>query len=288
MDGGYTAADICMKQGYRNLAEWLRNQRKLTMREAEDVGPSGTYYNGTGLVIFLNYIRFVDANQYRKGACKDKRNIITTFNNLGYSIDYHENLSKPKTISILENLKQDKRLCFKDSLILIINSHGEDRKTFFTSDGGTHDINEIKILFTNTNCPQMKNKPKLLITNFCRGKSQERVTNIENVDNVSQEMEISTINDAESTRSTPLMIELSTHLGVICSVSEGVLSCRSEKTGSFFLQYICETLGNNPEEELNVIINTVADKMKATRLPHPTDLYERPFRKFVFKLRDAN
>ena len=98
----------------------------------QDVGPYGFYRNKNGLVVFLNYIKFPGVSNYRKGADKDKENVLTTFSLLQYGIDYHENLSKSETLSILENLRKDKRLWQIDSLILVISSHGVDRKTFIT------------------------------------------------------------------------------------------------------------------------------------------------------------
>ncbi|CAL4067266.1 unnamed protein product [Meganyctiphanes norvegica] len=281
----YTAADHVRSKGQNDLAGWLEKQRKLIRREAKDVGSSGTYPNEAGLVVFLNYIQFWDPKHNRNGAEKDTTNILNTFNKLQYKIDYFENLTSTETSSVLEKLKKDNRLWYKDSFVLIIGSHGVDRKTFYSSDGGTHDINEIKLHFTDKSCPQMKNKPKLLIANFCRGTSKEHVESKESTDNTSYSMGMPELAKA---RREPLHIELPTHMAVICSASEGVVSLRSKKTGSAFIRYLCETLRESPEDELNVIINTVADKMKAERLHHPTDLYERPFRKYVFKFQDSS
>ncbi|CAL4089579.1 unnamed protein product, partial [Meganyctiphanes norvegica] len=121
--------------------------------------PSGTYRNESGLVVFLNYIQFPDPKDYRHGAEKDRANVENAFKDLKYTVDYHENLSKSKTMAVLERIRKDNMLKFKDSLIIVINSHGKDRKTFLTSDGETHDIEKIKFLFTDTNCPAMKQKP---------------------------------------------------------------------------------------------------------------------------------
>ncbi|CAL4111295.1 unnamed protein product, partial [Meganyctiphanes norvegica] len=287
----HTAANHARNNGHHELANWLDNKRKLTMRKAKDVGQGGTYVNESGLVVLLNYVRFREEKNYRKGADKDKENIITTFKSLHYSIDYHEDLYKYKTISVLENLRKDQRLWYKDSLILIINSHGLDRKSFVTSDGNDHDINLIKLLFTNTACPQLKNKPKVFIINCCRGKNKEMVkrpvTN-DNTDNASEGMKIETMNDAEAVvaRTRPLEIELPTNMAVITSSSEGVISTRSPQNGSYFIQCLCEALKNKPGDDMGLVIDTVADMMKEKKKHHPTDLYERPFRRFVFELQD--
>ncbi|CAL4123292.1 unnamed protein product [Meganyctiphanes norvegica] len=53
LDGSsHAAADVARAYGHNDLANWLCKQRKLTYRDAEDVGPSGTYRNESGLVFF--------------------------------------------------------------------------------------------------------------------------------------------------------------------------------------------------------------------------------------------
>ncbi|CAL4131863.1 unnamed protein product, partial [Meganyctiphanes norvegica] len=267
-------------------------------RVAQDVGPSGTYPNESGLVLVLNYIHFPDPKAYREGAERDGANIRSTFTDLNYIVEYHEDLSKPDTLSVLENMRQDRRLELVDSFILIINTHGLDRKTFLTSDGETHDIEKsfltsdgethdielIKLEFTNTKCPVLKHKPKILLANCCRGTDIEKVR-----DNVAQGMGMLIMEDAELAKARPKPRysekELPTHMAVICSASEGIISMRNKVTGSYFIQYLCDTLRETPNTELSIVINTIADKMKLEKLHHPTEMYKRPFRNFIFKFK---
>jgi len=66
------------------------------------------------------------------------------------------------TISQDESLENDE--CF----VMFVMSHGKDN-CVFGSDGQAVKISEIMSPFTNANCTFLKNKPKLVFIQACRG-----------------------------------------------------------------------------------------------------------------------
>ncbi|CAL4061673.1 unnamed protein product, partial [Meganyctiphanes norvegica] len=193
----------------------------------------------------------------------DTKNVEETFEMLGYSVKCHENFSSKQMESELNAIVSDQSLWYLDSLIIIIGTHGTERTKFYTSDsrGNTLDITWVRKFFSNKNCPSMKNKPKILIGNFCRGKFYE---------------------------SDALVYQIKqklSHMITLFSCTEDTVSLRNTSSGSCFITTLCNTLKNNQEEELSVIMNITAKDLEDQKkhCPHPTSYVEHPFCKFVFK-----
>jgi len=65
-------------------------------------------------------------------------------------------------------LSQDESLENDECFIMFVMSHGKDN-CVFGSDGQAVKYNEIISPFTNANCRFLKNKPKLVFFQACRG-----------------------------------------------------------------------------------------------------------------------
>ena len=56
-----------------------------------------------------------------------------------------------------------------DCLMLFISCHGDSDNIIYDSKGDEVKILDILNHFTNTNCPELQNKPKIAVLDFCRG-----------------------------------------------------------------------------------------------------------------------
>ncbi|CAL4115622.1 unnamed protein product, partial [Meganyctiphanes norvegica] len=224
-----------------------------------DIEPDTTYNNRRGRVHMFNYIN-ISGSDTRNGAKKDSQNVKETFEKLGYSVHCYKDLNANETESELKAIAAHQSLWLQDSLIIIISSHG--RRTYFkTSDGSRHNVTWVRDFFSNKNCPAMRNKPKIIIGNFCRGNLDEH-----------------------DLANSNIKYKLS-HMITLFSVTNDTRSKRSATNGSCFITALCQALKNknNRNKELSIIMNITAKKLEAKKKPHPTSYTEHPLCRFVFK-----
>ena len=70
-------------------------------------------------------------------------------------------------LTLMSDLNDDKTLNDYDIFLLIIMSHG-DSKQIITVDEKRLNYDKIEYNFSHEKCPQLKNKPKIIIFNCCR------------------------------------------------------------------------------------------------------------------------
>lgn len=68
----------------------------------------------------------------------------------------------------MASLSRDESLENDECFVMFVMSHGKDN-CVFGSDGRAVRISEIITPFTNANCTFLKNKPKLVFFQACRG-----------------------------------------------------------------------------------------------------------------------
>ncbi|XP_007944189.2 caspase-1 [Orycteropus afer afer] len=112
----------------------------------------------------------------RTGADVDLRGMKMLLEELGYKVDVRENLTATDMTSVLMEFAARKEHENSDSAFLVFMSHG-------IRDGicGTKysenmadilDVNTIFQLLNTRNCPKLKDKPKVIIIQACRGENQ--------------------------------------------------------------------------------------------------------------------
>ncbi|CAL4099915.1 unnamed protein product, partial [Meganyctiphanes norvegica] len=94
-----------------------------------------------GPIHVFNYIDFPDANDKRYGAESDSDNINNTFGPRGYDIKLYKNYTLGQTLSKFEEIQKDLTL---DALIVIILSHGTNRYSFMSSNGGIINLDNLR------------------------------------------------------------------------------------------------------------------------------------------------
>ncbi|CAL4216571.1 unnamed protein product [Meganyctiphanes norvegica] len=217
---GKTAADVADRRGHTQLGAMIRARVAAGCCK--------------GIINVFNYIDFVNKSNKRHGAQEDTTNIRNTFTTLNYDVKIHENFTKQQTHDKFKELQSDQTLT---SLIVIILSHGNDRFSFMASDEQILDLDELRRMFTDSSCPNLRGKPKVFLANFCRGARIELVP-----DTVKLEPPHNTV--------------------TIHAATEGIKALRNVKKGSVFIMSLCKILKDHPKWELRQIFNELYRQMK--------------------------
>ncbi|CAL4114172.1 unnamed protein product [Meganyctiphanes norvegica] len=286
-NNGELPAGAARRAGHTSLATWLDHQHQLPRRVGQIVPlneyTTYVYPNSKGLVIFMNYMNFTNSahDMTRYGADSDERNVRYTFELLGYSFKYHQDLNYLQTETELSAIVKSQSLWLIDSLILLIGTHGGERTMFRTSDNKDYDITWVRDLFSDENCPAMKNKPKLIVCNFCRGSYRE-----DEKDDVSAAaLGRRGVHEVMVKGKPRKALHKISHMVTLFPCSEDVSALRNIYSGSYFFSALCTTLEGNQKDELNAIVSKTAKALENQNKPLPQLVTEPPFFKFVFKCR---
>ena len=206
-----------------------------------------------GVVIVFNNI-FRNTTSYREGAEYDSINIQHVFQDMGYQTLIFEDQTKQETIDKFDKIKsntlQEFRMDNIDSFVLFLLSHGND-DNFQTNDGYLMTMQEICGKFTNTGSKHLIGKPKMIFTNFCRGKFRESGT-----------LQTDNIGLGEKDAAQDMLVYFASQINI--------QALRKTDSGTLFVETVCETLAIHAHEyeicELNCII---IQKMKSKQATTP-------------------
>lgn len=113
----------------------------------------------------------------------------------------------------------------------------------------TEDIFEY---FTDESCPTLKGKPRLFFIQACRGKNRDKMTT-ENNEIVPNSNQIET--DITPSFNTPQLVDCiydpfnHSDFLIVRSTIPNYVSYRHTKTGSWFIQTLCEVLDDNAKKQ---------------------------------------
>ncbi|XP_037782364.1 caspase Dronc-like [Penaeus monodon] len=198
----------------------------LAVRAAEPPVPPGEdVYDTTteppGEVLILSYDKFCDDDRRNDGSLSDVKNLTQLFTQMGYGLQAEWNLSRVDTIRTIKAFSANKRLKKAGCVIVIVLSHGRDRRTFYTSDGRPLRVDSVRDFFLEEACPHMKGKPKIFLFQMCRGEDEPTEVVTDSIDAV---------------REPPR------NMMAIYSTTEGFVSVRHKDFGSPFVNAFCEIL----------------------------------------------
>ncbi|KAK8402703.1 hypothetical protein O3P69_000803 [Scylla paramamosain] len=127
-----------------------------------------------GYVCILSYGSFhVRPDLHLEGSQTDAYNLANTFSEMGYRGHAHFSLTAGQTRQQLAKVRDMELLERAGCAVFIISSYGEPRRHFLTSDMQTIDIQWVLDFFKDSQCPYLKNKPKLFIWDLCRGHQEQ-------------------------------------------------------------------------------------------------------------------
>ncbi|KAG7163302.1 caspase Dronc-like 1 [Homarus americanus] len=134
-----------------------------------------------GYVCVLNYSSFKDRpDLVLDGSHSDVNNLANAFGKMGYTGHAYSTLTADQTKQVLTRVRDLDVLDQVGCGIFIISSHGIGNEKFLTSDMKLLTTEWICDLFKDSECPRLKNKPKLFIFDLSCGYYRDETRQQEN------------------------------------------------------------------------------------------------------------
>lgn len=203
-----------------------------------------------GRVYVFNYIYFHHNTRQtvedRMGAKMDSINLKKTFTMLGYEVRLHEDLTAEETMKEVETIKKDRSLETTQACFFFFLSHGTNSKEFLAADGMRLNLDHLRNEFTNDRCPALARKPRIFMTNYCRGNNEERVQ-------------------------TDALVSVPRDMVTIYANTDGIAAYRLPAEGTCFVLSLCHVLqGLRERTELRQVYLMLVDEMRRRQATSPT------------------
>lgn len=227
---------LCTEAEYREI-----------MTKGEDIYPICEKRNRKRLALIICNIKFDEKSKERKGANFDLEGMRKVLEGLDYGVQWKINLTAEEMRTTLKTFAAESDHQQSDSTFLVFMSHGE-RDIICGTDfkkenvqgnievtGGLH-VDDIVRTFNNINCPGLRDKPKMIIIQACRGNEESRVMvcdSTQELPNIKQE-------DLEDDATRMMLKERD----IICfySTTPDTVSYRDTRSGSLFIQCLINVL----------------------------------------------
>ncbi|NWU21859.1 CASP8 protein, partial [Dyaphorophyia castanea] len=186
--------------------------------------------NPHGYCLILNNHIFENPRNNREGTLQDGEAVKRVFKWLQFETVEYMNLQGQKIKeTVKEYSKKDHRNM--DCFVCFILSHGEKDKVKGVDDVCVN-IEDLVSCFTGTNCPSLAGKPKVFIIQACQGSLGHPSVTVEPDSSGHLEM------DATPSISIPDKADILIGMATV----EDYLSFRSRRTGSVYIQSLCEKM----------------------------------------------
>ncbi|KTF80598.1 hypothetical protein cypCar_00024794 [Cyprinus carpio] len=137
------------------------------------------------LALLINNIDFEDKALTRKGADRDEDNMEWLLKELDYQVVKHKNLSAKDMEKAVKDFAQRQEHAYSDSTFVVIMSHGKRDAILgvhynaSSNPSDTFLTDKIYHCLNTENCPGLRDKPKVILIQACRGdtKSYRHVQN---------------------------------------------------------------------------------------------------------------
>ncbi|XP_077287841.1 death regulator Nedd2-like caspase isoform X2 [Arctopsyche grandis] len=226
----------------------IKVKKSTTFNESHNslIGCYFTKSRNRGMTLLINNIDFEDGTEKRTGADVDEQNLKALFHQIGFSeFISHNNSTASGMENALKDFTKSPKLKETDCVFVIIASHGTSdncNNHVKCSDGSQMSVSKILEYFSNINCPALRNKPKIIIFQLCRGKNEDR--GCENVDvNQFKKMTLQTkLNERTQLDGKDQKTKLCSYSDILIvhSTLPGFSSHRDKILGSWFIISMCK------------------------------------------------
>ncbi|KAM4736461.1 caspase a [Anableps anableps] len=131
-----------------------------------------TSYNSRVALLITN-IKFSDMTMNRSGAEKDEENMEKLLSSLGYEVVKYQNLTGKGIDGALKKFTEHPKLEQTDSVFVVIMSHGKREKILGVEwkkdNPDEFPVDNIFKHLGSQSCPELIDKPKVIIIQACRG-----------------------------------------------------------------------------------------------------------------------
>uniref|UniRef100_A0A1Y1JWU1 Caspase family p20 domain-containing protein n=1 Tax=Photinus pyralis TaxID=7054 RepID=A0A1Y1JWU1_PHOPY len=131
-----------------------------------------------GKLLLINNVKFINDRHEREGAELDDANLTKLFQEIGFEVIRHQNLTKTDMEKKIKTFRDSTSLKKVDIGCVIVMSHGtgherSDSTQVLCSDGLLIETTWIIDQFNSTLCKNLGAKPKIFIFQCCRGSAQD-------------------------------------------------------------------------------------------------------------------
>ncbi|XP_067304240.1 caspase a [Pseudorasbora parva] len=156
-------------------------KNKILREKGQEIYEAKDKLGRKRLALLINNRDFDEKNMTRRGAEKDEENMEWLLMELDYQVVKYRNLSAQEMKQAVKNFALRKEHAHSDSTFVVIMSHGKRdailgvhyHKTDNPTD--TFPVDDIYCQLNSENCPALRNKPKVILIQACRGGEHGRV-----------------------------------------------------------------------------------------------------------------
>ncbi|XP_057317117.1 caspase-7-like isoform X2 [Hydractinia symbiolongicarpus] len=174
----------------------------------------------------------------RKGTEHDVSNLKKTFEWLGFEVTVYPDHTASEMSEVLEHVAAKEDHENYDCFVCCILSHGFDGGVY-GNDGRKVKLADIKTIFEGNNCPKLFQKPKLFFIQACQGENDGKGVSIESDSPMAPQQNAQVSQEIVRVR---LHKEIPSNADflIFMATSSGTISWRNPKTGSWFIQCLCD------------------------------------------------
>ena len=231
------------------------------------------YEVGPGLCVIINNTVFMHVRGL-PGGRRDEEGLHVIFTTLGFDVRIHQNLTAQE---IIHTAKTYSQMQHEGVFFLIILSHGmliNNKHVVFgtdgSQDGGTVEINNLESMFHATNCPSLREVPKIFVIDACRGSRNERVhqpkVSARSGDMVARSADV----DMISINSSPAAVTDSSHFAIVYASTYGNVAFASSRGSQLTQTFVSVIAEATPEESFTDIIREVQTRIQRSITHHQT------------------
>lgn len=230
-----------------------------------------------GFLVLFSYIDFQsNIADSRKGASLDDDNLKYLFSEMGIKTLKYLNLTKQETLDTLKLMETTLEGC--ECVFIVVSSHGYARLSgaeydIRCSDGRLVTDLEILAYFSNTSLPKLRDKPKVIIFQTCRGSKTEYVYTAptegvplergagEGPTQTDGTPELPAVTRAQQVRLVPH--PQYTDLLIAYSTLPGNVSYRDPSAGSWYIQTLCEVFAARAHDtDVSTLLSLVDQQVR--------------------------
>lgn len=220
------------------------------------VGKESEEYNMShprrGKAVIFNHDTFnLDGINPRSGSDVDVKNLVHTYDGLGFETVVHENLTFVEIKNVLKKLSEED-FTDADCLCITVLTHGMGSNYLLARDN-PYNIDLLWTPFTADRCLTLAGKPKLFFIQACRGERLDSGVTL-----------VSHRPRSETDSSFSPSYKIPTHADFLFAYSsvEGFFSWRNPEDGTWFIQCLCDELRNNAAKmDLLKLLTNVSRKV---------------------------
>nr|QQV73912.1 cysteinyl aspartate specific proteinase 1 [Lethenteron reissneri] len=211
--------------------------------------------------LIINNMNFTKGLSKRNGSDEDVKYLVWLFKVLDYTPIVHKDQSAEEIENLVKKFAKMDEHWHSDSAFVVVMSHGCNRGVFGKDNSDLLSIETVYTALNNNNCPGLKDKPKIIIVQACRGVHTA-------TDSAAPEEVVDTCWETSS-RKMPRESDMT----CLYSTLPDDVSYRSPTKGSFLIQHLVEVIKEHAcTEHVQELFTRVKDRCSVKDPPQmPVD-----------------